>query len=214
MQTPQEKQYFLDKLPEEATRVKVTDSGGKDRWRNVRDIKADDTLCINPKDEVPFHMTNTPGRKPKEPESPKAIQKKKNIRQDPLVIVTRDHPESPEVINQVIEALAQEAAYIDSTRNDMKFEGTEAVNVAIKRSQALRAVGETWLRRKEQIQKREIDLKSPQFTVLFEFIMETVKESMLATSLRPEAVETVFAKLSHKLDDAWEAEAKNRMKGV
>ena len=214
MQTQQEKKYFLDKLPDEATRVKVTDASGKDRWRNLGDIKADDTLCINPKEDAPFYMANTPGRKPKKPDSPKNAKKKKQIKQDPLVIISRDNPESPEVINQVIEGLAQEAAHIDIARTEMKLEGRDAINAATKRSQALRAVGETWLRRKEQVQKNDIDLKSPQFSAMFEFIMETFKESMYATGMRDEAVETVFAKLSHKLDAAWEAEAKNRMKGV
>jgi hypothetical protein len=192
----------------------VTDSEGNDRWRNLEDIKDDDTICINPKEDAPYYMSNTPGRKPKEPVSPKAAKKKKHINQDPLVIISRDNPESPEVINQVIEGLAQEAAHIDAARSDLKLEGRDAINAATKRSQALRAVGETWLRRKEQIQKKDIDLKSPQFTVLFEFIMETVRESMLATGLREEAVETAFAKLSHKLDEVWEAEARNRMKSV
>jgi len=59
---------------------------------------------------------------------------------------------------------------------------------------------------------REIDVKGPAFKALFEFVLETFRFSLEDTGLRPEMVETVFAKLSARMKDGWEDEASHRMR--
>ena len=55
-------------------------------------------------------------------------------------------------------------------------------------------------------------MDSAAFKKLFAFIMETFRGSLVDAGMRPEMVETVFAKLAQRLEDEWEDEARNRMK--
>jgi hypothetical protein len=60
-----------------------------------------------------------------------------------------------------------------------------------------------------------VDLDSPAFRSVFQHIVMTMKEAMTGSGMRAEAVETVFAKFSEIVDTPeWEAEVKNRIKGV
>ena len=69
------------------------------------------------------------------------------------------------------------------------------------------------LKRKEQIGTQGVDLNSLAFKRVFAFIMETFRGSLLASSIRPEQVEVVFAKLANRMDDDWMKEAQKKVEG-
>jgi hypothetical protein len=82
----------------------------------------------------------------------------------------------------------------------------------MRRVAALKAIGDTWIKRKEQIQSRVIDLESPAFQALFQFISETFVRAMQSANVRQELADSVLAQFVKLLDDAWKNEAKSRMK--
>jgi hypothetical protein len=81
----------------------------------------------------------------------------------------------------------------------------------MRRVAALKAIGDTWIKRKEQIVNRAIDLDSPSFHELFKFISESFARAMDAAGVRPELANSVFAQFSKLLDEEWKKEAKTRM---
>jgi len=83
--------------------------------------------------------------------------------------------------------------------------------VSVRRIGALKAIGDSWLKRKDQIAAQGVDMDSPAFKRLFTFIMETFKDALTSAGERPEMIETVFAGLSKKLDSDWQREAVKRM---
>jgi hypothetical protein len=110
--------------------------------------------------------------------------------------------------------MSEEAASIVFERHEAERKGKETSNLSMRRINALKSIGDTWLRRKEQLSGKEIDLDSVVFKALFGFIMDTFKESLSESGLRPEMVDTVFAKLGSKLDEEWSSDARNRMKNA
>ena len=125
----------------------------------------------------------------------------------------KQDPESVDVLYHVMQGLAEEAEAMAHARGLLEQQGKNTSNVSAKRVSALRAVGDTWLKRKEQIGTQGVDLNSPSFKRVFAFIMDTFRSALMLSGTRPEQIEVVFAKLSSKLDDDWMKEAQKKIDG-
>ena len=128
-----------------------------------------------------------------------------------MILAAESTPESPEVLNQVLLAIAEEAASLRFERSEAERQGNETSTLSMRRVAALKAIGDTWIKRKEQIANRAIDLDSTSFHELFRFISETFARAMDAAGVRSELANSVFAQFSKLLDDEWKKEAKTRM---
>ena len=109
-------------------------------------------------------------------------------------------------------AIGEEAASLRFERMEAERKGTDTSQLSMRRVAALKAIGDTWIKRKEQIQSRMIDLESPSFQALFQFISETFVRAMQSAGVRQELSDTVIAQFAKQLDDSWKNEAKSRMK--
>ena len=214
----QRRAVLLQKVPDGTTRIQVKDIQGKLRYRALDQLADDDVIQVK-KDGSPVVMKGKPGRKQPVNLGPnndviKEILKRKGeaLDEDAILKALKANPDSPDVLHQVIAAIGEEAASMGFERAEAERKGDSTIAVSSKRVVALRSVADTWLKRQEQLAERTIDLDSPGFKVLFRYIMDTFREAMTSTNLRPEQVDTVFARLSTLLSDEWEAEAKNRMK--
>jgi len=212
---------LLAKVPDGATRVQVKTEMGQIKYKEIADLADKDEIQTK-KDGTPIVMLTKPGRKkdvtldPATPEVAEKIRRKNEIIDtDSILEVARDNPESPDVLQQILLALGEEAASIGFERQEAERQGQETSLISNRRIAALKAIGDTWLKRKEQISARGVDMESPAFKVLFEFIMNTFRGALEDSGLAGEMVETVFAKLASSLnDEGWEAEAKRRMKSI
>ena len=211
---------ILSRLPPGTARIQVVDEAGKTGWRAPSEVSIRDTIVLN-NDGNPIIMSGNPGRKRKIEILPASDviaeivrRKKAAVKEDPLVDSVRKKPETSKVLDRVMEGLAEEAASLSFEREEAERKGQETSNISIRRVNALKAVGDTWLKRKEQLTANSVDMDSPAFGVVFKLIMETLRSSMEQAGLRPEQVETVFARFSKRVDDTWKAEARARMKGV
>jgi hypothetical protein len=214
----QERSVLLSKLPEGTTRIKVKTALGKTSYRDLADL-ADSDEILTKSDGSPIVMKSKPGRRKNivlGPENPtiKEVLKRKDefVDGDTLRQMMRDDPESPDVLQAVMEGISEEAASIGFERIEADRRGKETGTLSQRRITALRALADTWLKRKEQISTRGIDMDSPAFEEVFKYTMETFKEAMVAARMRPEAVEAVFARFSQMINDEWKTEAKIRMK--
>lgn len=217
-QRKKERQRLLKNLPDDAKRVRVRDATGKLRWRRFREICDDDTLEINPENGQVFTMAKEPGRrKGDDLPNPLAMafneKRKRHLMRDELLQSIQDDPGSLSVLDQVMKGLAEEAAIIKFEQTAAENQGYQGVSkLALNRVSALKAVGDTWLNRKDKLQRQEVDLNSNTFKVLFGFITETFRDAMQDAKLRDETIDTVFNEVGRRMKTGWEAEARNRMK--
>lgn len=208
-------------IPDGVIRIKVVDELGKTRLRKLEDIQERDTPSLN-ESGLPIFLDGQIGR-PKgslaealPPATPLLGDllriKQGHLRNDPILQAAETAPESAEVLNQVVLAIGEEAASLRFERMEAERKGTDTSQLSMRRVAALKAIGDTWIKRKEQIQSRLIDLESPAFQALFQFISETFVRAMQSAGVRQELSDTVIAQFAKLLDDSWKNEAKSRMK--
>ena len=186
MQTTAEKKELLALAPADATRVRVIDEFGKEKYRKLDEVAKTDTIKVK-KDGVPVFMTGTPGRKSLPRDYPiasdaiaEAIRRKDHLLQnDQILIATTDQPESSEVLHQVMIALADEAASLKFEREEAERRGDSTSQLSARRARILKDVGETWLKRKTQLSQESFNPDSPEFEVVFGLISETFKSATL-----------------------------------
>jgi len=215
-------------IPSDAKRVKVTDEQGHNKWRDIEQYGLDAVLLG---DKIwfqlgePVVMKTKPGRKKKAPVPTGAPQpvnqvtaqvraaKKAYIKKDPLLHSITQSVDSEDVLHYAMRILAEETASLGFERSEAERKGTETSQLSIRRIGAVKPVVDSWLKRKDQLAGKMIDLGSPAFTVLFSFMIETFREAMLGGGVPADQVETIFTGLSERMsDDTWEEEARIRMK--
>lgn len=215
-------------IPADAKRVKVKTEKGHEKWRDITGgmdgiLDSDEILLVSSK---PVTMNKVPGRKKKTP-APKApapvnqtvanliAQKQAFFDNDPLLKQIENAVDAEDVLHLVMQGFAQESASLQFERVEAERTGKETSQLSIRRINALKALGETWIKRKEQLSGKIIDLESTAFQRLFGFMLDTFRESMLKGNVPRDQVETIFSRLSERMnDDTWEQEAQNKMKGA
>lgn len=208
-------------IPPEANRIKVIDTKGKIKLRRLGDLQQGDTPSLDD-DGLPIIIEGRIGKPPKKlddaipPASPMIGDilkiKEGHLRNDPIIQAAENSPESAELLNQVVLAIGEEAASLRFERMEAERRGGDTSTLSMRRVAALKAIGDTWIKRKEQLQSRLIDLESPAFQTLFQYITETFTRAMQSAGLRQELADSVINHFVKMLDDGWKAEAKTRMK--
>jgi hypothetical protein len=217
-QTREDRRRIIASLPPETKRVQVISSDGRTQYKRPDEVSIDSDEIILAADGTPVIMRGRPGRRPKVALQPVTqniaeVQEARgeHVEGDPLLTAARGNPEGDEVLNSIIVAMAEESAAVEFERLEAERHGVPTSNISAKRARILKGMADTYLKRRDKIDG-EIDLDSKTFEVLFGFILETVKDTMSATGMRPELIETVFSKLGKTLNDSWKAEATARMK--
>jgi len=214
-------------IPSDAKRVKVTDEQGHNKWRDIENgldgILESDKIWFQLGE--PVVMKTKPGRKKKAKVPAGAPQpvnqitaqvkaaKAAYIKKDPLLQSIAQSVDSEDVLHYSMMIIAEETASLGFERTEAERKGTETSQLSIRRIGAIKAIVDAWLKRKDQLSGKMIDLGSPAFTVLFSFMIETFREAMLGGGVPADQVETIFTGLSERMgDDTWEEEARIRMK--
>ena len=216
---------LLALIPPEANRLKVKDDLGHERWRDISKgldtvLSSDEIIVVS---GLPVTMKGQPGRRKKAPAPkppPPVNQTVANLiaskaaffESDDLLKQIAKGVDGDDVLHLVMMGFAQEAASLQFERIEAERQGKETSQLSIRRINALKAIGETWIKRKEQLAGKLIDLESPAFARLFSFILETFREVMQTASVPRDQAETVFVELSNRMgDDSWEEEARRKM---
>ena len=225
---PLSRQQILKLVPPGAKRVKVIDEKGHEKWRNIEEGLEE----LQDKDAIPLIggkptvSMKQPGRRRKTPKAtaPQPVnptvealqlEKKDYLKKDPLIKQLVKGVDSEDVLHLAMMGFADEAASLGFERKDAERSGKETSQLSIRRINALKAIAETWIKRKEQISGKLIDMNSPAFKRLFRFMTETFREVMFAGGVPEDQAETIFVSLSERIEDeTWELEAQGRMKEV
>jgi hypothetical protein len=214
-------------IPTGASRVQVEDAYGKLIWRKPSEVLETDTIRVNFKTGEAFVMYGKPGLptshiknvKPTPPPSAfqgnlnKKIQRKHaKLNSDAVFVQTKANTDSSEVLNYVIQGLAEESASLAFEREEAERRGDPTAQISMRRVNALRAVGDTWLKKKELVSSKSIDMDSKTFKQLFGHIAETFRRACDDAGVRPELTECVFATFGQMVDDSdWLLDAKRAM---
>lgn len=221
---------LLAKIPDTAVRVQVVDDLGKLRWRARDGIKPGDRLNLNDIGE-PITMDKSPGRPktvrvPKRagPMTPEMTEERleeiiaaraEAIHHDRLLATIQSNPEKADVLNYVMEGIAEEAAALAFERQLAEEKGDHTSQISARRIVALKGVGDAWLRRKEQAAAAGVDLDSPAFARLLGFVIETFQAAMVDAVIHPASQTTVMTKLARRMadDTDWRNEAQKKIHG-
>lgn len=134
--------------------------------------------------------------------------------EDDLFSSIQENPEGTQVLDHVMRGLAEEAASLGFEREDAERQGQGTSQVSMRRINALKAVGDSWLKRREQLAQGSVDVHGPAFKKVYKFIVETVQDALLEDlHMRQEMVDTLFAALDKRQDDEWFKEASKRASG-
>ena len=148
----------------------------------------------------------------------KALQdrKRQTYKRDMVLRTTKKNSESSKVLDAVLIGLAEEATSIKFEKEELERRGESTAQLSHRRIMALKAVSETWLRKRELTgSDGAIDLGSKEFQALFGFIMETFRIACDDAGARPELVDTIFSRFAEAISDQdWVSDAKNRMEKV
>ena len=206
-----------------AVRVKVVTVLGQSEFKDLASVAPDDEIQAKTNGE-PIVMLARPGRRGArltkgEPVNAAVAEqvdrKREALRQDPILKALLQDPDSPDVLNCIIRGIVEESASLAFERQEAELDGKKDTSgLSGRRIQALRAVGETWLKRMDQIAGKSLDLEGPAFKKVFGLLIETLREAMTSLSYRDEEIDTIMAKFSGLITDEWKAEAKNRIKSV
>jgi len=204
-----EQRELRGKIPHTAKRVKVDIPSQGLKWIDPIDLD-DSHLIQTAKSGLPLIMTKVPGRKEigDQPIDTKDFLKgrMKYIENDPLVKKSQANSvEDPIILKQIVQELAEEAAYLDYVRiHKEKFgDYSDGVRISKAKVSALKSVAEVWMRRADQTSAKGIDVHSDGFRKLLRFMMETFRASLFASGKSGKEVEEIFQGLSELLDEDW-----------
>ncbi len=211
---------LLSLIPAGTVSVLVMNAKGKQEYKAVADLEEADEIQVK-KDGNPIVMKKQPGRKKtpsaaaSTPATEEMIRRKvEEIKQDPILLAAKDRPDDPDVLHQVVLGLGTEAASLVFEREEAERNGDKTSEISIRRVNALKAMADTWLKRKDQIINRGVDLESAAFKAVLRLLIETFQGSMEASGIPDEMIETVLAKMAQSMGPEWDTDAKNRMKNV
>tara|TARA_Y100000310_G_scaffold194428_2_gene194435 strand:+ start:24513 stop:25187 length:675 start_codon:yes stop_codon:yes gene_type:complete len=210
---------LLAKVPAGARRLKVKTAKGETKYKAVAELADTDEILVNASGE-PIVMRAKPGRKAKADPQPvndtiRELVKRKaaSVAASPLRQAAANEPDSDAVLHNVLMGLTDEVASLAFERQEAERLGKETSQISVRRIGGLKATAETWLKRKDQLVNKSVDPDSPGFKAAASYLLETMKEAMSGSGVRPEMIQTVFTKFSTiTAADSWEAELKVRIK--
>jgi len=204
-----------------AVRAKVVTPDGKTIYKDIDKIADVDDL-VTRADGEPTVMKTKPGRRGKNVVTDggpingiireRVRRRNESTNRDEILKTVKKNPDSPDVLNQVILGIGEEAASLAFERVSAEMDGKDTATLSSRRITALRALADTWLKRMEQVNEKTLDMDGPAFKKVFGFIVETFREAMTGIGYREEETDTILAKFSSLITDEWANEARNRIK--
>lgn len=221
-------------IPEGALKVKIKDADGDILYRSPEDIKDTDEVVINPKTGVAFAMMSAPGRPPKKgrpnptPGSQNPTQKNFSsapaadevakrkyhaTKRDPMLSKIRESGESFDVIQFILEQLAEESVALRVERESADLHGKDSSQISLRRAQILKTLGDTFFKRRAATGEKELDLEGRTFGIVWKLLCETFVASMEKSNIPGPMADVVMNNFAKEVDsDAWKDECKRRMK--
>ena len=151
-----------------------------------------------------------------DPEVQKVEQVRQNRRRrhgrNAVLREVKRNPSADAVFDVLMHGLAEEAEMIEFERDRITQLGQSYHHLTEQRVKVMKMMTDAWLKRRSKSSGSGVDLDSPAFSAVFAFTLETVRGALEDAGARPEFIETIFAKISKRLNDDWKNEALIRIK--
>lgn len=151
-----------------------------------------------------------PGRPKKIPIEPKNEEvaqlmrnKRKHLDKSPLLNQLAEDPDSLNVLNLAMIELAKEAGSLDFERTEAERHGKSTSSISSKKINATKALIDTYLKKRDTIINESFDLKSKNFTLLFEFWVKKLQKAVVEAGFSEEMSQRFFNEMSKEFED-WE----------
>lgn len=198
----------------------LDDRTGLKKYKHLDKLSEDDIVQFKADGVTPIVTKKSPkvARVTIEPVTPMAAelvkQKGVALKIDPILAIAKANPESPDILSQIVLELGDEAASIKFERKQAEIRGEKTSELSMRRINSLKAMGDMWLKRREQIVSRGIDMNSPAYRIFMKEVLSAFQESLVKSGARPEMVETVFSKLSKIMNESWEFDVRHKIQNV
>lgn len=212
-----------NKIPADAYSVQVKDRlSAEKKYKIPKDIEPDDQVCLNTKG-LPIVMMTSPGEAHKKVEvlapptkeaSALLLKREEHMDADNLLQIIRADPGSVQMLDEVLMGLAEEQSSISFERKLASVNGKPTSELAMRRSNILKSMADTWLKRKEQVTTRGVDMTSPAYNVFIQEVLMAFKDALTKAGHKDEAIEVVFASLAAIMNDSWQTAVKIKMDRV
>lgn len=153
---------------------------------------------------------------PEDPEVEKVEQvrqtRRKRHGRNAVLREVKRNPSADSVFDVLMHSLAEEAEMLEFERDKVLQLGQPSGHLTEQRLRVMKMMTDAWLKRRSKSNGSGVDLDSPAFAAVFAFLLETLRASMEDAGMRQEFIETVFAKVSKRLNDDWKNEAMIRIR--
>jgi len=131
----------------------------------------------------------------------KRMRKEAAKKKDSLLRVLKNNPTSPEAFDVVVEELAEEIFSLKFERERLELEDKDISNVAGKRVTAIKALIDTYLKKREISGNADLDLKSDQMQTVMRLIFTKMQDTFKASGYAPEAIQTFFQTFQKNMEN-------------
>jgi len=125
--------------------------------------------------------------------------------EDLLFDVLMDTPESPRVLDFILQELALEVHELKKLRISRKDSNMSTTQISARRVDALKKIGDIWLKKKEVTKKTSIDVRSAEFQTILTSLLDKINHTLDESGFSKEMKQVFFMKLSSNLK-TWEEE--------
>jgi hypothetical protein len=113
-------------------------------------------------------------------------------KKDPLIQVIKGNPAQAESLDIVIEELADEIFSLKFERERLESEEKNIAEVSGKRVTAIKALIDTYLKKRELNAHQKLDFRSDQMQIVMKLIFAKIQDSLKAMGYPKEGVQTFF----------------------
>lgn len=124
-----------------------------------------------------------------------------HVKKDAILKRLSKDSNSFDVVDAIVREFATEASILGFERDQLTAQGKDATGVSHKRLTALRLTADSFFRKKELIDGKSLDLKSPEVMKLIEFVLLKVRSSCFECDISEELVQVLFNTIVDKLDN-------------
>lgn len=137
--------------------------------------------------------------------------KKDIIKEDPLLKAMLDDEGTFELLDIVMSELAEESASLKFERIKKEFEDEDTDRISLRRANILKMIGDAIIQKRNLALNDFVNLKSPQWQIVFEQLMDKVRISFTDLEYSTEQMELFFVKLQSNLE-GFEEETEIKLK--
>jgi hypothetical protein len=128
--------------------------------------------------------------------------KEAHLKKDPVLKTLLKDSNHYDVVDAVMRELASESSLLKFERDQLANAGKDTSGVSQKRLTALRITLDAFFRKKDMVEGKSLDLKSPEVQRLMEFILMKVRDGAEDAGISEEMMSVLFDRIVDRLENA------------